>query len=222
MNKKALAVGAAFVLAVSVLFLLRPSGNDAPPAPPGSVSSGQTVQPEPAETADPIPPRVPRPAPPPKNTTPEKPATAGSATVYRVDASGERARLVPIKIPLPAGKEPMAAALNALARVKDSPLPPGTQARSVGTMGNGTVHVDFNQAFQSNFPGGNEEEALTLGAVTGTLAHFPGVERVLITVNGKKIDSLGGHESLREPLPVRGDDEDNAAQSAAAPAETAP
>ena len=32
MNKKAIAIGAAFVLAVSALYLLRPSGNDAPPA----------------------------------------------------------------------------------------------------------------------------------------------------------------------------------------------
>jgi len=214
-NKKAIALGAAFVLAVSVLYLLRPSGNDAPPD--GAVS-GQAGAPEPEETADPIPPKVPRPAPPPRTPPGTGTTTAPkSATVYRVDASGERARLVPEKVPLPAGKDPMAAALNAMARVKDSPLPPGTQVRSVATMARGTVHVDFNQAFQKNFPGGNEEEALTLGAVTGTLAHFPGVERVLITVEGKKIDSLGGHESLREPLPVRGDEDEDTAQEAIAP-----
>lgn len=212
MNKKTIAVGAAFVVAVSLLYLLRPGGNDAPP--PGDVASEPSAPPapEPKETADPIPPDVPRPVPP--KTTPPR-----SATVYRVDASGERARLVPIKVTLPAGQNVMAASLNALARVKDSPLPPGTRVRSVAAMGKGIVHVDFNDAFRANFPGGDEEEALTIGAVTGTLAQFFGVERVLITVEGRKIDSLGGNQSLTEPLPVRRDDAaGEAAQSAPAKA----
>jgi spore germination protein GerM len=148
----------------------------------------------PEETADPIPPSVPR-----------ADATPKSATVYRVDSSGERARLIPAKIDVPEGEDPMQAALDALSGGgDDAPLPKGTRVRDVQFLRDkGNVIVDFNAALKENFPGGDEEEALVIGAITGTLAHFPGVERVQILVDGKKIDSLGGNQDLTQPLPVR-------------------
>lgn len=162
-------------------------------APPDTAPP-QAVPIPPAETADPIPPTVER---------PDQGADAPlrSATAYRVAADGEH--LAPTAVRLTRGDEPMTGALNAMAGLKNSPLPPGTRALSARREKDGLVIVDFNDAFVKNFPGGDTEEALTLGAITGTLAHFQGVERVQVLVEGQKIDSLGGNQDLKEPLPVR-------------------
>ena len=92
--------------------------------------------------------------------------------------------------------------LDAMAGEGDeAPLPRGTKATSV-TFENDLATVDFNPAFQKNFTGGDENEALTLNAVLATLGQFPGVNQVQILVGGQKIDSLGGNQSLTEPLPI--------------------
>ena len=153
-----------------------------------------TPTPPPQDRRDPIPPVVERdPAPP----QPGKPFR-----IYRVKVNDGGARLTPVEVTLPAGAEPMAAALNAMAGGKDSPLPPGTRALSVKRDGS-VARADFNKALKDNFPGGNEEEALVLGAILGTLGQFPGVESVQITVEGEKVASIGGHQDTTEPLPVR-------------------
>jgi spore germination protein GerM len=93
-------------------------------------------------------------------------------------------------------------ALNAMAdQGEDSPLPDGTRVTSV-TFDKDLATVDFNDAFKKNFDGGDENEALTLNAVLATVGQFPGVKQVQILVEGKKIDSLGGNQSLEEPLPI--------------------
>ncbi len=93
-------------------------------------------------------------------------------------------------------------ALNAMADAgEDSPLPKGTEAISV-RFDEDLATVDFNEAFQKNFAGGDEEEALALNAVLATVGQFPGVKQVQILVEGQKIDSLGGNQPLSEPLPI--------------------
>ncbi|MES2461606.1 MAG: GerMN domain-containing protein [Armatimonadota bacterium] len=93
-------------------------------------------------------------------------------------------------------------ALNAMAdEGENSPLPKGTRALSV-TFDDELATVDFNEAFQKNFAGGDEDEALALNAVLATVGQFPGVKHVQILVDGQKIDSLGGNQSLGTPLPI--------------------
>jgi spore germination protein GerM len=111
-----------------------------------------------------------------------------------------------------------AGALDAMARSKRSPLPPGTRTRSVHIDGDGLATVDFNRAFHDNFPGGDEAEALTVNAVLATLGQFTGVARVQFLVEGQKIDSLGGTQSLESPLPVP---QANEASSASGASDTA-
>lgn len=188
MNKKTTAFLAAATAALAAGAFVYNRDQPKPEAP-------QALAPSPAEVESPIPPEVKRPVPPTR--------AYKSVVVYRVTVGGERSRLDPVTIALPPDQEPMAAALNQMAGLKDSPLPPGTRARSVTLNGDGVAFADFNQAFHKNFPGGNEEEALTINAVLATLAQFFGVERVQITVENKKIDSLGGHQELTDPLPVR-------------------
>lgn len=151
--------------------------------------------PVPEDSAPPLVPPVDRPT---------RTSKAKTVTIYKIVAEDNDLRLAPLKADVPGGGDAKMAALNAMAALKpeDSPLPPGSQVRKVEMIGDGVAFVDFNAAFKSNFEGGSTQEALTLNAVLATLAQFQGVERVQITVDGKKIDSLGGHLSLKEPLAV--------------------
>jgi spore germination protein GerM len=196
--KKTAAVPAFFTVAVAALaagaYLLKQEQGRPAARPVDALPPPARVETEPRIVAP-----VPRPTAP-AATTAARPAR--SVTAYRVVPDDDGAHLEPVKATVPPGKDPKMAAIDAMARLKDSPLPPGTQARSVDMIGDGVATVDFNRAFQSNFPGGDEAEALAINAVLATLAQFEGVERVQILVEGRKIDSLGGTQSLTEPLPV--------------------
>lgn len=91
------------------------------------------------------------------------------------------------------------AAIAAMSGSDTSPLPRGTRALSVVFEGP-LATVDLSEEFRANFAGGETMEALAINAITGTLGQFPGVTKVQVLVAGKKIDSLGGAQSLKEPL----------------------
>lgn len=93
------------------------------------------------------------------------------------------------------------AAISAMAGAEPSPLPKGTRVVSIEFAGP-LVTLDLSPEFRDNFSGGETMEALALNAITGTLGQFAGVKRVQILVGGKRIDSLGGAQSLKEPLTV--------------------
>ncbi len=183
MKKKAFALaGIALVALAAGVFLYQDRRPGGPPDPPPGVTPGGQDSP---------------------STRPQKPADRSetSVVIYRVDPGNDQElpHLVRLEVQIPRGEEPMAAALNAMAQQKDSPLPPRTQARSV-KLTNDIARVDFNDAFKGNFIGGDSEEALAIHAVLATLRQFPGVKRVQITMEGKPIESLGGHFELTEPL----------------------
>lgn len=130
--------------------------------------------------------------------------TAASATIYRVVTNDDGSHLKPMTVKLndaKPGEDVAAAAINAMAKLKDSPLPPGTQARAVSIEGD-VATVNLNKAFVDNFEPGEENEALAINSITATLGQFPGVKRVQFLIEGKAIDSLGGAQSLDIPLPV--------------------
>lgn len=117
------------------------------------------------------------------------------------DEDGSRLKAVPAAADGGPKIDTPEAALNAMAKLKNTPLPKGTEANSATVDNAGMAKVDFNDAFKANFTGGDTGEALALNAVLQTMGQF-GAKQVQITVGGKKIDSLGGMQSLDEPLPV--------------------
>lgn len=125
-----------------------------------------------------------------------------AATIYYVVTNNDGSHLEARTLKLPKGTvDAPVAALDALAKTRNSPLPPGTRARSVA-INNGVATADFNAALVKNFPGGDEDEALVINSVTATLGQFDGVKHVQFLVEGRKIDSLGGTQPLDDPLPV--------------------
>jgi hypothetical protein len=130
---------------------------------------------------------------------------AERVTVYKVvtDANGSHLGKVALSLPgasVGDSATSALAALNAMADEKDSPLPTGSRANTCVLNGD-LATVDFNQALVKNFAGGDEAEALAINSILATVGQF-GARQVQITVEGKKIDSLGGTQSLTSPLPV--------------------
>lgn len=125
-------------------------------------------------------------------------------TVYSVVEDKEGAqKLEPKEISLSAGdaQTPAKFALQALIDDPKSPLPKGTKLNAV-KISDGTATADFSKEIKDNFPGGDQAEALLLNSVLSTLGQFKSIKQVQFLVDGKKIDSLGGAQTLDEPLPV--------------------
>jgi spore germination protein GerM len=96
-------------------------------------------------------------------------------------------------------------ALRALASYEgegemESPLPKGTKVLGLTVGPDGTATADFSHEIVDNFPGGSETEQLLLGSIANTLTQFPTIKRVKILVDGKRVDSIGGHIELDEPI----------------------
>jgi germination protein M len=91
-------------------------------------------------------------------------------------------------------------AIEAMAAEKESPLPKGTKVLSI-TFASDLATVDLSPEFKSNFEGGDRAELLAINAVTATLGQFPRIKRVQVKIGGEIVDSLGGAQSIAEPLP---------------------
>ena len=64
-----------------------------------------------------------------------------------------------------------------------------------------TVWLDFNRALLTNHPAGSSSELLTVHALVNTLAaNFPYIRKLVIQVDGVKVDTLRGHVDLRQPV----------------------
>ncbi len=105
-------------------------------------------------------------------------------------------------VPVGEGEDPLRVALEHLLITRDSPFPQGTRLLRV-TVTDGLAKVDFSRELIDNFPGGSTTEALILESLCRTLAQFDDVEKVTLLVEGKKIDTIGEHIDLSEPIPVR-------------------
>lgn len=165
-----------------------PHGEPISPTSPSAFAS-----PAPSSSATP-PTQAASPAPTPRTET----------TIYTVVNDADGSHLEPKTVSAKGGAAKVAdpvGALNAMSALPNSPLPKGTVALEAFVDKTGLGHVGFNEAFKTNFSGGDRGEALVLNAVTQTMGQF-GAKQVQITVGGKKIDSLGGMQSLDEPLPV--------------------
>ncbi|HHV62173.1 MAG TPA: GerMN domain-containing protein [Firmicutes bacterium] len=63
-----------------------------------------------------------------------------------------------------------------------------------------TAYADFSREIQTRFPGGSRTEELMVYSIVNTLTQFPEIKSVQILVEGKKIDTIGGHIGIMQPL----------------------
>lgn len=78
-------------------------------------------------------------------------------------------------------------------------IPKQAKLKSV-KVANGTATVDFSQELKKNFVGGSTGETMLVGSIVDTLTEFPEVKQVQILIEGKKVETLGGHMDLTQPL----------------------
>ena len=141
--------------------------------------------------------------------SPSRPARGAVARLYFVRVFPDKLRLVGVSRELPARVGPARAALQELIQGElpagcERPLPKGTSIRGI-RVSEGTAIVDFSEELVSEFPGGSENEAVTLYAIVNTLTSLPTVDRVQILVEGKPISSIGGHLDASQPLGFDGE-----------------
>lgn len=123
-------------------------------------------------------------------------------TVYR--ASGDGQTLVGEVYTVAKTNETIAQAMGLLLAEPSndtnwSTIPEGTKVRSIH-FANGIARIDFSPEIVKNFRGGSAGELLLVGSIVNTLTEIRGVEKVRIMVNGKQVESIGGHVDLSEPI----------------------
>ncbi len=85
-------------------------------------------------------------------------------------------------------------------------LPPRTKLLDLQINGGGLAKVSFNQALSKDHPGGSSAEMMTVYSIVNSLSHnFPQIKRVQILIDGKPVETITGHLSLKQPISSKPD-----------------
>ncbi len=136
------------------------------------------------------------PAPPPE---PPQPPREAKIYIPKVNPQGEltyESRPIAIQNPVSAYKE----VFETLMR-ESGVFPKGTRLLRAAVQGD-TLQLDFSEELVNNFEGGSDDEAALVNAISSTAGSLPNIQRVQILVQGKPVESLGGHIDLSQALPV--------------------
>lgn len=140
----------------------------------------------------------------------DRPTTTGAAattpaaavTVWFSDGDGD---LVAESHPVPAGLDPLNAALAALIAGPRDPallaaLPPATRLLAVRER-DGVAHVDLSTEFERDYPSGGAAAELALVApLVRTIVGVGTADRVLVTVAGRVPQPVGSQLDFGAPL----------------------
>lgn len=93
-------------------------------------------------------------------------------------------------------------ATNKQAGMSAGLIPVGTKLLSPVEVKRGVATVNLSKEFVDNFSGGSDQEAATVNSIVQTIVTNGGgkVHSVRILVEGKKVESLGGHFPLTDPV----------------------
>jgi spore germination protein GerM len=70
----------------------------------------------------------------------------------------------------------------------------------------GVARINFSKAFLRDHPGGSSAEMMTVYSVVNSLTlNFPEIKRVQFLVEGREIETIAGHLSLRQPISPKSD-----------------
>lgn len=85
-------------------------------------------------------------------------------------------------------------------------LPPRTKLLTLQINEAGLAKVNFNQALSKDHPRGSTAEMMTVYSIVNSLGlNFPQIKRVQILIDGKPIETIAGHLSLRQPISPKPD-----------------
>lgn len=85
-------------------------------------------------------------------------------------------------------------------------LPPRTKLLTLHINESGVAKINFNPALSKDHPGGSSAEMMTVYSIVNSLTlNFPSIKRVQILIDGRTIETIAGHLSLRQPVPSKPD-----------------
>jgi len=80
-------------------------------------------------------------------------------------------------------------------------LPSRTKCLSLKLNEKGVATVNFNKALSKEHPGGSSAEILTAYSIVNSLTqNFPQIKQVQILIEGKPVETIAGHLSLKQPI----------------------
>ena len=80
-------------------------------------------------------------------------------------------------------------------------LPPRTKCLNLRLDEKGVAVVNFNKALSKDHPGGSSAEIMTTYSIVNSLTlNFPKIKQIQILVEGKPIETIAGHLSLKQPI----------------------
>ena len=80
-------------------------------------------------------------------------------------------------------------------------LPPRTKCLNFKLNEKGVAIVNFNRALSKDHPGGSSAEILTAYSIVNSLTqNFPQIKQVQILIEGKPVETIAGHLSLKQPI----------------------
>ena len=83
-------------------------------------------------------------------------------------------------------------------------FPEGTELLEAYWTDKGTLYLDWSKTLTQGFRGGTARERSLLASIVRTAGeNLPGVERVMILVEGEPAETIGGHFDVLSPLSVR-------------------
>ena len=83
-------------------------------------------------------------------------------------------------------------------------FPDGTELLEAYWSDRGTLYLDWNRTLTQGFRGGTARERSLIASIVRTAGeNLPGVERVMILVEGEPAETIGGHFDVLSPLLVR-------------------
>ncbi len=134
---------------------------------------------------------------------PATPAVSGQTEVKLSFPTEAGDSLGSAKVRVPVDDNYTAAAKELVAGTKEPGLtaifPKGVKVLSVKVEGNLAI-VDFSKELTHKFIGGSTGEQMLVSALVNTMTEFPEIERVLITVEGERIETIAGHLDTSEPF----------------------
>ena len=149
-------------------------------------------------TSKPEPPKVPY-------ATGQAPQERDKVKIYVMKIIDDEPKLVSETRSVPTGADPHKIAVERLLATNrevgpsQNLIPIGTKLLSLD-IHDGIAYVNFSRELKENFNGGSEQEALLINSIFHTLSQFEGVKKVQILIEGKKVDTIGGHLEISEPV----------------------
>ncbi len=79
-------------------------------------------------------------------------------------------------------------------------IPPDTDILGVYISDDGTLYLDFNTSLKDNFTGDVTDEYMLLKSISDTMISNLEIEDVVILVNHKEVETIGGHFYVNRPI----------------------